>query len=249
MATFNTNRIKNAVDGSSYAVTIPGSESLGYLVGLNNQQPISLFPSAANATPARPTPLPVTSVPLSSGLQVVTIRNTTTLSSAVGNGSTITYTYFTAGANAYAVGEVVNVTNFGGQVGYNTRGVVTGATANNFTLAGTVTGTSTGVGLSTSLQSTPLTASLSTALGNGFLITYTYATAGANTYAVGQVVTIVGFGQAGYNITGVVTTATANTFTLAGSQTGASTGTGTATQISTRILASRSGVYRLTATF
>ncbi len=100
-----------------------------------------------------------------------------------------------------------------------------------------------------SLVPTGATASLSSASGNGFVITYTYATAGANTYSVGQVVNITGFGQAGYNIKGVVTTAFPNTFTLAGSQTGASTGTGTATQISTRILASRSGVYQIDGNF
>lgn len=244
MATFNTNRIKNAVDGSSYAVTSPGTDSLGYLVGLNNQQPISLFPSAEGLSPIRPTPLPITSVPLSSGLEVVTIQNTARLSSASGDGTTVTYTYTIAGANTYAIGDIVNVSNFTGQFGYNIRGVVTGATPNTFTLAGTPTGASAGIGLAVSLQQ-PLTTSLLSALGDGLVITYTYATAGANTYRAGQVVNITGFGQAGYNITGVVTGATANNFTLAGSQTLASTGTGFATQQSTGIRVSRSGLYQI----
>lgn len=71
------------------------------------------------------------------------------------------------------------------------------------------------------------------AVGNGTIITYT----GSNTLKVNDTVDITGLSIAGFNKAGaVVTSATANQFTVAGTTTGTSTTDGTATKVTSSIV-------------
>jgi hypothetical protein len=73
-------------------------------------------------------------------------------------------------------------------------------------------------------KSIDTTATVTAASGSGVAITYT----AANAFAVGNLVEVTGLTPAGYNMSGTIIAATATTFTIAGTQTGASSGTGVA---------------------
>jgi hypothetical protein len=151
-----------------------------------------------------------------------------------------------ASNHGFEVGQSVTIT--GSSVsGTNVSGVISAVTATTFTIpnAGAATAAATGgvvtfnTILSTNLAST---ASITAIASTGSAVTYT----AANTFLVGQQVTVSGATIAGYNGTFTVTVATASSFTVASAATGA---TSTASAVGVQGNAWQSGnILKLTAT-
>jgi hypothetical protein len=151
--------------------------------------------------------------------------NVSTINSALGNGTVITYT--TSAAHSFVAGQTVSIAGAMTPAGYNvTNAVITSIpTTTTFTIAGTQTGVS--VGTSTATGNAGGTGfSLSSASGTGTVMTYT--TSAANNLAAGQTVTISGLSIGGYNVSNAVITSrpSSTTFTIAGPAIGAATGPG-----------------------
>ena len=126
-----------------------------------------------------------------------------------GDGTTVTYTTPPGSPpaitfNNYFAGQYVTVSGFS-PTGYNLSGFLTGVGSNTFSIAGTATAAVTGTG---------------TAIANG--ITY-YS---ANTFSVGQSVSVTGLSSTAFNISGFITATSASTFQIASAVAAGTTATG-----------------------
>ncbi|MFM7015291.1 MAG: GEVED domain-containing protein [Bacteroidota bacterium] len=150
--------------------------------------------------------------------------NVSTVSSAVGNGTSITYT--TSVAHSFVAGQSVTISGAMTPAGYNViNAVITSVpTTTTFTIAGVQTGASVGTSTATGASS-GTTYSLSSATGSGTVMTYT--TSAAHNLVPGQTVTVAGFtSPLGYNVSNaVILSTTSTTFTISGPTTGVSAGT------------------------
>ena len=150
-------------------------------------------------------------------------------------------------AHGFSVGQTVTVAG-SSVAGANVTGVISAVTSTTFTIpnAGAATAAATGgtVTLGTALATATLGASASiTAISaSAGSVTYT----AANTYLVGQKVTITGATIAGYNGTFTITAATASNFTVTNATTGA-TSTASAVGVTGNAWAS-GNILKLTAT-
>jgi hypothetical protein len=235
--TINTATWTETYTNNTYTaiVTIPSSVDIsGIVVGAQ----------AVSGTFASPTIL----IPFSSGATVSSISNNTItltassaltasdtptqisfgiphtvyISSAIANGTTVTYTTNVVNT-VFQTGQYITITNMGsGVTGYNSwniSGTIVASGYNSFTLNGNPT-----------LPSSSITA----ASGSGSVVTYTTPT--AHIFVPGQVVTIAGFSPAGYNGTFTVNTVpTTTSFTVTNATTGTATPT-SATATSSQVI-------------
>jgi hypothetical protein len=141
------------------------------------------------------------------GLAAYGPGNSYTISNAVGNGTTVTYT---ASGHNFAVGSSITVSDLAPD-GYNGTFLVTAAVAGStFTVANTTTATLTD---STGIAFGPgRSVNITNASGNGTTVTYT---ASGHGYSVGTSVNISGLAPDGYNGTFLITSVVAgSTFTV-----------------------------------
>jgi hypothetical protein len=145
-----------------------------------------------------------------------------TITGAVSNGTTITYT----GTNTFSAGQTVSITGFSPSGFNSATALIATASGSQFTVtsslaAQTATGTGTAVRVAVSL----------TATRDGTTVTYT----GNNEFQAGQTVTITGFSSSTFNLSNVkVVTASSSQFTVASSLSAATaTGTGKAVFVAT----------------
>ena len=141
------------------------------------------------------------------GLAAYGPGNSYTISNAVGNGTTVTYT---ASGHNFAVGSSITVSDLAPD-GYNGTFLVTAAVAGStFTVANTTTATLTD---SSGIAFGPgRSVNITNASGNGSSVTYT---ASGHGYSVGTSVNISGLAPDGYNGTFLITSVVAgSTFTV-----------------------------------
>ena len=233
--TINTATWTETYTNNTYTaiVTIPSSVDIsGIVVGAQ----------AVSGTFASPTTL----IPFSSGATVSSIGNNTItltassaltasntptqisfgipqtvyISSAIANGTTVTYTTNVVNT-VFQTGQYITITNMGSGVtaynSWNISGTIVASGYNSFTLNGNPT-----------LPSFSITGATPSTPSSGNV---TYTTSTANGFVPGQVVTITGVSPSGYNGTfTIVTVPTATTFTVTNATTGtATTSSATAT--------------------
>jgi hypothetical protein len=142
-----------------------------------------------------------------------------------------TYTisaYFYIPAGSTIAGRTVSLTaeTSGATTSNSTSATLTVGSWTRASARVTVTGATSAKNLVARLSNTP-NVNLSTASGNGTIITYTTQGAAAHGLTTGDIVTITGFTPTGYNQTSKsVTVLNTTQFTIAGSTTGTSSGTG-----------------------
>lgn len=130
----------------------------------------------------------------------------------VGSGTAITYT-----AGGFIVGQTVTITGANPNT-YNLTGVVTSATSFSFDIAGTIT----------TAFVAPASSVVTGGVGSGTAVTYT--TSSAHGYVTGQVVRVFSglIGSNIWNLTGIITAKTTNTFTITNQTAGSYSATGSA---------------------
>ena len=165
------------------------------------------------------------------GLAAYGTSSSFNITSASGNGTSVTYT---ATGHNFFVGQGVTVTELAPS-GYNGSFIITAVAGSTFTVANTTTATVTdpnGFAIVSSVNVTNVS-------GNGTNVTYT---ASGHSFTVGQSVTVSGLAPSGYNGTFVITSVVASTsFTVANTTTAGVTDSNGSAERATFAISSTTG--------
>jgi hypothetical protein len=188
---------------------------------------ITVFSGASSTTGSR--------IVLNSlGLAAYGPGNSFSITNAVGNGTTVTYT---ASGHTFVVGSTVTVSDLA-PAGYNGTFLITAIVAGStFTVSNTTTATVTD---SNGIAYGPgRSVNITNAVGNGSTVTYT---ASGHGYSVGTSVTISGLAPDGYNGTFLITSVVAgSTFTVSNGTTATLTDSSGVAQTATLAISATTG--------